>query len=69
MKGNGEISMNIEKNVQIVKDFFEAIGRRDEQVFLSLSAENIEWIVPGEAGRWPRLSPRARRIAGRNLEG
>jgi uncharacterized protein len=51
MKGNGEILMSIEKNVQIVKDFFEAIGRRDEQVLLSLSAQNIEWILPGED--WP----------------
>jgi hypothetical protein len=51
MKGNGEILMSIEKNVEIVKDFFEAIGRRDEQVLLSLSAENIEWIIPGVD--WP----------------
>jgi ketosteroid isomerase-like protein len=43
--------MSIEKNVQIVKDFFAAIGRRDEQALLSLSAENIEWIIPGED--WP----------------
>ena len=43
--------MSTEKNVQIVKDFFAAIGRRDEQALLSLSAENIEWIIPGED--WP----------------
>lgn len=43
--------MSIEKNVQIVKEFFAAIGRRDEQALLSLSAENIEWIIPGED--WP----------------
>ena len=49
-KGNGEISMNIEKNVQIVKDFFAAIGRRDKQGLLALSAEDIEWIIPGD---WP----------------
>ncbi len=43
--------MSIEENVQVVKEFFAAIGRRDEQALLSLSAENIEWIIPGED--WP----------------
>ncbi len=43
--------MSIEENVQIVKDFFAALGRRDKQGLLALSAENIEWIVPGEG--WP----------------
>jgi uncharacterized protein len=43
--------MSIEKNVQIVKDFFAALGRRDKQGLLALSAEDIEWIVPGEG--WP----------------
>lgn len=42
--------MNIEKNVQIVKEFFSAIGRRDKQGLLALSAEGIEWIIPGD---WP----------------
>jgi ketosteroid isomerase-like protein len=42
--------MNIEKNGQIVKDFFAAIGRRDKQGLLALSAEDIEWIIPGD---WP----------------
>ncbi len=40
-----------EENVQIVKDFFAAIGRGDKQGLLALSAEDIEWIIPGED--WP----------------
>jgi ketosteroid isomerase-like protein len=51
LKGKGEISMSIEKNVEIVKEFFAALGRRDKQGLLALSAEDIEWIVPGED--WP----------------
>jgi ketosteroid isomerase-like protein len=43
--------MSIEKNVQIVKDFFAAIGSRDKQRLLSLVADDIEWIIPGEG--WP----------------
>ncbi len=43
--------MSIEKNVQVVKDFFAAMGRFDKQGLLALSAEDIEWIVPGED--WP----------------
>ena len=43
--------MSTEKNVQIVKDFLAALGRRDKQGLLALSAEDIEWIVPGEG--WP----------------
>ena len=43
--------MSIEKNVQIVKDFFAAMGSYNEQDLLALSAEGIEWIIPGE--RWP----------------
>jgi ketosteroid isomerase-like protein len=38
-------------NVQIVKDFFAAIGRGDKQGLLALVAEDIEWIVPGKD--WP----------------
>ena len=43
--------MSIEKNVQVVKDFFAAIGSGDKQHVLALVAEDIEWIVPGED--WP----------------
>jgi uncharacterized protein len=43
--------MSIEKNVQVVKDFFAAIGSGDKQQVLALVAEDIEWIVPGED--WP----------------
>ncbi|MFM0055092.1 nuclear transport factor 2 family protein [Paraburkholderia phytofirmans] len=43
--------MSIEKNIQIVKDFFAAIGSGDKQGLLALVAEDIEWIIPGED--WP----------------
>ncbi len=43
--------MSIEKNVQTVKSFFAALGRRDKQGLLALAAEDIEWIIPGED--WP----------------
>jgi ketosteroid isomerase-like protein len=43
--------MSIEKNVQTVKNFLAALGRRDKQGLLELSAEDIEWIIPGED--WP----------------
>lgn len=42
--------MSIEKNVQVVKDFFKAIGG-DKHAVLELVAEDIEWIIPGED--WP----------------
>lgn len=43
--------MSTLENVQIVKDFFAALGRRDKQGLLALSSEDIEWIIPGED--WP----------------
>jgi hypothetical protein len=43
--------MNIQENIQIVKDFFAAIGGGDREALLALSAEDIEWIIPGEG--WP----------------
>jgi uncharacterized protein len=43
--------MSFEENVQVVKDFFAAIGSGDKQRVLALVAEDIEWIVPGED--WP----------------
>ena len=43
--------MSTKENVQIVKDFFAAMGRGDKQGLLALSAEDIEWIIPGED--WP----------------
>jgi hypothetical protein len=43
-----ESSMSIQKNVQIVKDFFAAMGSGDKQGLLALTAEDIEWIIPGE---------------------
>jgi len=38
-------------NVQIVKDFFAAMGSGDKRGLLALSAKDIEWIIPGED--WP----------------
>jgi hypothetical protein len=43
--------MSTQENVQIVKDFFAAIGSGDKRRVLALVAEDIEWIVPGED--WP----------------
>ena len=43
--------MSVEENVQTVKDFFAAMGRGDKQGLLALSAEDIEWIIPGKD--WP----------------
>ncbi|PRX33146.1 hypothetical protein B0G75_103374 [Paraburkholderia sp. BL18I3N2] len=43
--------MSAEENIQIVKDFFAAIGSGDKQGVLALVAEDIEWIIPGED--WP----------------
>ena len=43
--------MSIEENVQIVKDFFAAMGSYNKQDLLALVAEDIEWIIPGED--WP----------------
>ena len=43
--------MSVQENVQIVKDLFAAMGRGDKQGLLALSAEDIEWIIPGED--WP----------------
>ena len=40
--------MSTQENVQIVKDFFAAMGRGDKQGLLAISAEDIEWIIPGE---------------------
>jgi uncharacterized protein len=43
--------MSVEKNVQVVKDFFAAIGSGDKQRLLGLVDEDIVWIIPGEG--WP----------------
>ena len=43
--------MSPQENVQIVKDFFAAMTRGDKRGLLALSAEDIEWIIPGED--WP----------------
>jgi uncharacterized protein len=43
--------MSVEENVQIVRDFFAAMGGHNKQDPLALAAEDIEWIIPG--GDWP----------------
>ena len=43
--------MSTQANVEIVRDFFAALSRGDKQGLLALSAEDIEWIIPGED--WP----------------
>src|SRR5580704_1937901 len=43
--------MSTKENVQIVKDFFAAMGSGDKQGLLALSAGEVEWIIPGED--WP----------------
>ena len=43
--------MSTQENVQIVKDFFAAIGSYNEHDLLALVTEDIEWIMPGEG--WP----------------
>ena len=48
--------MSTEKNIQTVKDFFAAISRGDREALLALTAEDIEWIVPGED--WPLAGTR-----------
>ena len=48
--------MSIQENIQIVQDAFAAIGRGDMRGLQALSAEDIEWIVPGED--WPLAGTR-----------
>ncbi|MFM0293784.1 MULTISPECIES: nuclear transport factor 2 family protein [Paraburkholderia] len=48
--------MSVDQNVQIVKDFFAAVGRGDMQSLLALCAGDVEWIIPGED--WPLAGTR-----------
>jgi uncharacterized protein len=43
--------MSTQQNVEVVKSFLAALGRRDKRGLLALSAEDMEWIIPGE--NWP----------------
>jgi ketosteroid isomerase-like protein len=43
--------MSTQENVQTVNNFFAAMVRGDKPGLLALSAEDIEWIIPGED--WP----------------
>jgi ketosteroid isomerase-like protein len=43
--------MSTQENVTVVKSFVQAMGDRDMRGLLAVSAENIEWIIPGE--NWP----------------
>jgi ketosteroid isomerase-like protein len=44
-------SMSNKENVQVLRNFFAAIGSGDKQALLALVDEGIEWIIPGED--WP----------------
>ena len=57
--------MSVEKNVQTVKEFFAALGRRDPQGLLALVAEDIEWIIPGE--NWPLAGTHRGHVGFNNL--
>ncbi len=39
--------MSTENNIQVVKDFFAAMGSSDKERLQTLVAEEIEWIIPG----------------------
>ncbi|TPG16429.1 nuclear transport factor 2 family protein [Sphingomonas koreensis] len=43
--------MGVDQNIQIVKDFFAAIGTGHKEALLALVAEDVEWIIPGKD--WP----------------
>src|ERR1700734_4304838 len=43
--------MSTEENIQLVKNFFAAMGSDDARDLLALAAEDIEWTIPGEG--WP----------------
>ena len=43
--------MSTQENIQTVKNFFAVMGGSDRQRLLSLVAEDIEWVIPGED--WP----------------
>ncbi|VVM42560.1 hypothetical protein PS645_00323 [Pseudomonas fluorescens] len=43
--------MSIQENIQVVKDFFAAMGSGDRHGLLALCADDFEWIIPGE--NWP----------------
>jgi ketosteroid isomerase-like protein len=43
--------VSIEENVQTVRKFFEAMGSGDRHALLAVTAEDIEWIIPGND--WP----------------
>ena len=44
--------MSTEENVQLVKNFFAAMGSGNARDLLALAAEDIEWIIRAKAGRW-----------------
>ena len=48
---------NEEENVQVVKNFFAAIGSGDKQALLALVDEGMEWIIPGEELTRRALTP------------
>jgi ketosteroid isomerase-like protein len=49
--------MSDDETIRTVKDFFAAIGSGDRKALLSLAAEDIEWIIPGQD--WPLAGTRS----------
>jgi uncharacterized protein len=50
-KNEEQKNMSNNNHVQIVKDFFAAMGHGDKQGLLALVAKDFEWIIPGKD--WP----------------
>lgn len=48
--------MSTQENVQVVKEFFAAMGSGDKQGLLGLVAKDIEWIIAGQD--WPLAGTR-----------
>jgi ketosteroid isomerase-like protein len=55
--------MSTQAHVQIVKDLFAAMGRGDLQAVRALTADDVEWVVPGE---WAQAVARAAGNVGAN---
>ena len=61
--------MSIEENIQVMKDFFAAMGSGDKRRLLTLVAEDVEWVIPGEDWPLAGIASRARGIGGGASEG
>jgi len=43
--------MQVERNIQLVKDFWAAMASGNDQGLSAVTTEDIEWIIPGK--NWP----------------